>query len=232
MLGIPHTIAVVGLAFEAKIAAGPGVAVVGHATGHKLEASLARAAGKSCRGIISFGIAGGLTDDLHPGDVIVASSIIDSDGSHPIDSVWAKNLLQAFPGARHGPLAGVDAPLADPAGKKELHAATGALAVDMESHIAGRFAAANGLGFAAVRVVADPAARVLPHAALVGMRSDGTIDLWAVLRSLGRRATQVPALFRVARDASAARNSLRRGRRLLGPGFGLLDLGELQLDVA
>ena len=231
-MGLPHTIAVVGLAFEAKIAAGPGVAVVGRATGHKLEASLARALRKSCRGVISFGIAGGLTHDLHPGDVIVASSIIDSDGSHPIDPIWAKKLLTAFPGARHAPLAGVDAPLADPADKSALHEATGALAVDMESHIAGRFAAANGLGFAAVRVVADPAARVLPHAALVGMRSDGTIDLWAVLRSLARRSTQVPALLRVARDASAARSSLRRGRRLLGPGFGLLDLGELQLDVA
>ena len=89
MLGIPHTVAVVGLGFEAKIAAGPGVAVVGRATGHNLDASLARAVGKNCRGIISFGIAGGLTQDLHPGDVRSEERRVGKECYQPCRSRWS-----------------------------------------------------------------------------------------------------------------------------------------------
>jgi adenosylhomocysteine nucleosidase len=224
LIGVPHTIAVVGLAFEARIAAGPGVAVVGRATGHDIGASLHRAVSRHCRGIISFGIAGGLVAGLKPGAVVVASSIVERGGTHPTDALWSERLLEVFPKALHAPIAGSDIPVGSPQAKRELHCATGAAAVDMESHIAARFAAAHGLGFTALRVVADPAARALPQAAMIGMRADGSIDHLAVLRALLRRWTDVPALVRVARDTSAARATLRRGRRLLGPGFGLLDV--------
>ena len=224
-------IAVTCLSFEAQVAAGPGIDVLcGTAQRYvdKLEAAV-KAGGS---GIISIGIAGGLAPGLNPGDWVIASGVVAEGIRIPTDNRWSQRLLQALPNAVYADISGVDAPVVTESDKRTLHQSAGTVAVDMESHIAGRFAAANGLGFAALRVVADPAGRVLPHAALVGMRSDGTIDLWAVLRSLAGRSTQVPALLRVARDTFAARTSLRRGRRLLGPGFGLLDLGELQLDVA
>ena len=55
-----------------------------------------------------------------------------------INDPWARRLLESFPGARLGPIAGSDVMLVDAAAKAALHAATGALAVDMESHIAAR----------------------------------------------------------------------------------------------
>jgi hypothetical protein len=63
----------------------------------------------------------------------------------------------------------------------------------MESHIAA--AEAHGLPFAACGVIIDPAHRVLPPAALVNLRPDGTPDIAAVLRSVIRQPYQLPALL-------------------------------------
>ncbi len=129
--------------------------------------------------------------------------------------------------------AGVDLPLAGAAEKRALHARCGASLVDMESHIVARVAQRHGLPFAAIRVVADPAERQLPHAATVGMRPDGRVDVAAVLRSLARDPRQLPDLIRTARDARAAFAGLFRCRQLLGAHFGLaVDLGDPLLDMA
>ncbi len=95
----------------------------------------------------------------------------------------------------------------------------------MESHIVGRIAAESGLPFAILRVIADPAERQLPPAALVGMRSDGAIDFRAVLASLAASPSQLPALMRLTVDTARARATLLRCRDLLGPGLGFGDLG-------
>ena len=103
------------------------------------------------------------------------------------------------------------------ADKQALAAATGALAVDMESHIAARLAAAHGLPFAALRVICDPAARAIPPAAIAGMREDGGTDLGAILRALLRGPGQLPAMIRLAGDARTAFGVLARCRRSLDP---------------
>ena len=56
-------IAVTGLAFEARIAAGHGVVTI---CGNRPD-QLADAIARGCRGIISFGIAGGLAGDPQSG---------------------------------------------------------------------------------------------------------------------------------------------------------------------
>ena len=114
-------------------------------------------------------------------------------------------------------MAGTDGPVCTPADKRALNRDTGALAVDTESHMVARAAAGHGLPMAAIRVIADPAHRALPEAALTAIRADGTTDLLAVLRSVMRRPHQLPALLRTALDARAARVTLLRGRSLLAP---------------
>ena len=112
----------------------------------------------------------------------------------------------------------------DAAAKAALHSATGALAVDMESHVAAAFAAAHGLPFAALRVISDGADRALPKAAQAGMKPDGGMDV----------PRQLPALIRTGREAEVAFRQLKLLNRhdLLGRlGIGDPDLGELALDV-
>lgn len=219
-------IALVGLAFEARIASGPGVVVVCRNSERELAASLQQALKRGCRSIISFGVAGGLAPHLRPGNWVVASSIVDAQHEHPTDRAWSQKILAMIPGSEHRPIAGVDHAVASPEAKRRMHVETGAAAVDMESHLVARLASTHGLSFAAVRVVIDPAHRVVPGAALAGMRPDGGTSVLAVMRELIAGPSQLSGLLRIAYDAYAARRALLRVRRLLGPDFGWLGLGE------
>jgi len=215
------------------MAAGPGIVVMpGGGDSWALEIALRQLA-PHARALVSFGIAGGLAPDLKSGTCLVASSVICPQGeTFEAHLGWRESLAGALGGAAIARFAGVDVPLADRAGKQALYRETGAVLVDMESHIVARVARAHKLPFAAIRVVADPVGRQLPHAATVGMRTDGRVDISAVLRSLARDPRQVPALFRTALDARAAFSSLFRSRQMLSRGFGLFDLGDPLLDMA
>lgn len=221
----PHriVIAFVGMAFEARIAAGPGVLVFCRNAQRELATAAESAARNGYRGIISFGVAGGLQSGLRAGDWVVASAVLESQAVRATDAAWSGRLLDVIGGASHAPIIGVDNPVAEPAMKRELHKTTGAAAVDMESHVVARLAAAYGLAFAAVRVIIDPAHRAVPPAALLGMAPDGRASIAAVLRGLIARPSQIPLLARIGVDAFAARGELRRVRRLLGPHFGFGD---------
>ncbi len=223
-------VALTGMTFEARIASGPGVTTVCSSRADVLTEGLSAAIAKGCRGIVSFGIAGGLAPHLRPGACIVARSIVTPQQER-IDThlEWASHLLQAIPGAIHADLAGSRQLVSLPADKIALGRATGAVAVDMESIIGIRMAAEHGLPFAAIRVVADACHRELPPAAQIELKASGSPDLPAVLRSVMERPRQVSALMRVALDTRTARAALLRARRELGLGFGLLDTAEPQL---
>ena len=217
-------IAFVGMAFEARIAAGPGIMVFARNARRELAVTAANAARQGYRGIISFGVAGGLATHLRTGDWVVASSVIEAQGPMPTDAGWSRRLLDAIGDAHHAPILGVDTPVAEPATKRQLYRTSGAAAVDMESHIVARLAAAHGLAFTALRVIVDPVDRAIPPAALVGMGSNARADTAAILRELVARPRQLPLLARVTWDAFIARSQMQRVRGLLGSHFGLLDL--------
>lgn len=214
-------IAFVGMAFEAKIAAGPGVLVFSRNSRRELAIAAESAARQGYRGIISFGVAGGLASGLRAGDCIVASAILEGKTARTTDRAWSRQLLDTIESASHAPILGVDAAVAEPAQKRDLHRSTGAVAVDMESHIVANLAAAHRLAFAAVRVIVDPAHRVVPPVALTNALPDGRTDVMAIMRGLIARPSQVSPLARIAIDAFAARAEMVRVRRLLGPHFGL-----------
>jgi hopanoid-associated phosphorylase len=218
-------LAVTGLERERRMLAGPGVeAVAGGGDHARLEETLDRLAA-SMDGIISIGIAGALASGLRPGQWLVANAIHDGGAKMPTDPDWSDRLVSRLPRAEKGLLLGVDAMVAVAAQKAELHRTSGALAVDMESHVAARIAARHHLPFAAARVISDAAHRTLPPAARVGMRRDGKVDLPAVLRSLLASPWQLPALIRTGLEAERGFRGLRRGCRYLGAGLGGPNVG-------
>ena len=111
-------IVVVGMAFEARIAAGLGVPVICGGDGTKSRASLARAMAAGCGGLISFGVAGGLAPDLKPGTCVIGSAILDDEAQRPTDARWAQRLMRIIPGSVYGPIAGVREPIAHAADKR------------------------------------------------------------------------------------------------------------------
>jgi adenosylhomocysteine nucleosidase len=225
-----HIVAVTSLALEARIALGPGVSVI-CSPGSRLAAALASAVARGVCGIISFGVAGGLAASLRAGDWIVAATVRAGQEIFPTDPEWTRALIERLPAAVYADIVGMDAPVAEPCDKRLLHAQTGAAAVDMESHIAARIAAASGLPFVACRAIIDPLDTRLPPAALTGLRPDGTPDVAAVFRSVLEQPSQLPDLLRTARDARIARAALYAGRRLLGMGMGFPQFSNADADA-
>ncbi len=193
---------IVGLAREAAIAGRLGRVAVG-------AAGLAAALGAPS-GLISFGLCGALDPALRVGDLLIADAVVSAASRVTADAAWTAALREAIPGARRGDIAAGDHILDSPAAKDALRRASGAAAVDMESHHVARAAQAAGLPFAVLRAVSDGAARVLPRAATAGFRADGEPDVAAVLRALARAPWELPALIRVALEAEAAFKALAR----------------------
>ncbi|HEY5107106.1 MAG TPA: hypothetical protein VII73_10105 [Caulobacteraceae bacterium] len=204
-------IAVVGMATEARIIAGPGLLVIiSGGRPESLSGKFDQALADRRPAILSFGLCGALDGALKPGDLLIGTGAVIKDRRVQTDVAWTDRLARSLPQARRAEFAGTDAFIVDALGKAALRATSGAAAVDTESHVAARFAERTGAPFAIVRAVSDPANRTLPNAAQVGLRADGRADLAAVLASLARNPGQLPSLLRVALEARAGLSALRR----------------------
>src|SRR3954451_14578223 len=222
---------VTGLVQEARIAAGPGMIVICSSSDPaQLRALLATLDPSSFRGVVSFGVAGGLDPSLKSGDVVVATEVLAGDtrflaGLALNEEMIARAALRRRRVVRGG-LAGVEQVIAATACKAALHSETGAAAVDMESHIAAAYAAQAGIPFAALRVISDPATRALPALAKSAIKPNGDIDLRKVLRGLARNPTTLRSLVSTGIDFNRALRSLRgcRGFLLSSDGLAPADL--------
>jgi adenosylhomocysteine nucleosidase len=202
-------LAVVGMKREAQLVARYAAAV----TPQRL------AAATDVTAILSVGIAGALAPDLEVGDTLIAERVVTANQAFETDAKWTARLAAALPEARIGAILGRDR-IADSADVKALlRDATGADAVDMESHLAARAALVRGVPFAALRVVSDGAERSLPPAVLVAMTPDGGVALGRVLAALLRRPGQTGSLIRTARESGRAFRALARNLEMIGTGL-------------
>jgi adenosylhomocysteine nucleosidase len=218
---------VTGLVQEARIAAGPGMTVICSSSDPKqLRALLTVFDPATIRGVISFGVAGGLDPTLKSGDVVVATEVLAGDARWLAGLALNDDLIESVAlGSRRvvrGGLAGAEQVVAAKACKAALHSETGAVAVDMESHIAAAYAAEAGLPFAALRVIADPASRALPVLARAAIKPNGDIDLRKVLRGVARDPSSLRALVSTGIDFNRALRTLRGCRGFLLGGEGLV----------
>lgn len=219
-------LAVTGLSREARIARRAKVTpVISAANGELLEQRLTEAIAKGATGIVSFGIAGALVPLLKIGDVVVATHVVHGDERYPTDLQWTARIREKLPHAVPGVIAGHDQAVSHVDGKRRLLSLTGAYAVDMESHIAARFANRAGIPFVAIRTISDAANRGLPPAALEPLKPSGSIRLRSVLASLAREPSQLPDLLRTGREAGRAFRALLRSRNALGLFLGCPYLG-------
>ena len=218
---------VTGLVQEARIAAGPGMMVICSSSDpRQLRALLATLDASTFRGVISFGVAGGLDPTLKSGDIVVATEVMAGDTRWLAGSALNEELVvNAALGRRRvvrGGLAGVEQVVAGIAKKTALWMETGAAAVDMESHIAAAYATEAGVPFAALRVISDPANRALPAVARDAIKPNGDIDLRRVLRGIARNPMSLRSLVSTGIDFNRALRSLRGCRSFLLGGEGLV----------
>ena len=164
--------------------------------------------------VVAIGFAGGLAPHLAPRALVVADAVVPA--SEPQDGALRPDaaLLQRARDA----LATVQAPhacgllltatevVASPEGKAALGAATGALAVDMESAWVGGVCRRHDTPFLAVRAVVDSVGDALPAVLARTPADDAGLSrrMWPHVA----RPWLLPRLLRLARAAARARASL------------------------
>lgn len=179
-------------------------------------APAARAAGAACAGgataLMSLGLAGALAPALAPGTIVLPERVItETAGQAAIDTRW-RHALHALLAGRFAVANGVllsTGHVLDVGEKAVAARATGAIACDMESATVGAAAAAAGIPFVALRVIADRASDRLPHGVAAWVDAAGNSRLAPVLAALSRPTEWRSICVLVSRFA-AARNVLRR----------------------
>lgn len=145
--------------------------------------------------LVSFGLAGALSDELACGEVLDAVRVVDAAGN----VLWEGEPLGV---GRPATILGADGVVDDPAERSRLRERTGADAVDLES---GPLARAGRLA-GGVRVVSDTPSRPLDGLARA-VRPDGSVDPVGLVRAL---ATTPRGFLRAAGDGRRALRALER----------------------
>ena len=210
-----------GLAAEARIARAAGFQVIVGAGDPTRTAALVAAAARQAKCLVSFGVAGGLSPHLRPGDVILSTEVIGDDRRWHPNRRFDDEIAGLAPriGAIAGPVLGAGGIVATEDDKRRAWRETGALVVDLESAIVARTAEAAGIPFLVLRTVADPATRELPPAALIPLAANGTPAFSRVFGEVLRRPRQIRALFGLACETRQALNALAGPARALRLAF-------------
>ena len=223
-------IAVCGLIKEAEIVGTEGVVAVAGGGDTVALAEKLDALHGDITGVISIGLGGALSPHLKVGDIVIGERVVAGPDIFQCDNLWRVTMAARLRAGHQGAVSASNIVVDSVAAKAALFESSGgALAVDMESQVAARFAAKRNLKLAVLRVISDDAAHALPPAALVAMKPDGGVALGRVLWSLAKNPLQLPALIRTGRDTGRAFKRLLRCRGLLGPGLGGSDLGGVDL---
>jgi hopanoid-associated phosphorylase len=184
-------------------------------------------------GLVSFGLAGGLVPQLRPGDLLLPEAVRSAGlASWSVDANWRERVHARLAAGglepETGTLVGSERIVATASDKRALSEATGARAVDMESHAVAAVATAAGLPFLVVRALADPHDQVIPQIAREALRPDGRIRIQATLGGLIRQPGELMALLRLARQSARGLASLRRAAALAGPGLGYEEVSRVR----
>ncbi len=188
------------------VCAGPG-AERAQAAFHR-AARAAEADGPRVRLCLSIGFAAGLIPALEAGEIVLPAEIVSA--SERWSCARIPEAIADPPLVRVARLAEAPAPLAGPREKAGLHLETGAVAADMESAALARLCAQAGIAFAALRVISDAAAHLLPRTVTAAVDDAGRLDPWKLAAGLLVRPADWGPFLRLARAGMRAEAALGR----------------------
>lgn len=195
---------VCGMEAEAKVLGNwrsdPSVFVgISGAVPERAAALASEAADAGAHTLISWGLAGGLSEDIASGSLVQPGAVVMPDGSR---LEFQRGMMGDVA------MAGSETVLTSPASKADLLARTGAIAVDMETHRLAQIAMDRGLSLRIVRAISDPFDRSLPEMAATALGPDGRPRVGRVLLGLLKRPWDLPALLSAKDDADRALSTL------------------------
>ena len=171
-------------------------------------------------GIVSWGTAGGMVANLASGTALLPGTIIGTDAAYETDNTWTTRLRERLATSVSLDNAAIYSGgqlVAGETEKKERAAATGAIAVDMESGVIAQAASAAGVSFISVRVIADPLSCTLPSALGNAIDDKGFVSIAAVLKGVARKPAEIIPMMQVALHFRRATQVLALISRLAGP---------------
>jgi adenosylhomocysteine nucleosidase len=164
--------------------------------------------------LISWGCAAALKPELKPGDLVLATQLIDADlAVIKIDANWInfnQQKLQQHLIIQSGEIAESKTLVTSSTEKKQLQVKTGAIAVDMESIAVAKVAEQHQLPFLAIRAIADPANMDLPKAISAALNNQGDIELGKLLQFLAMHPSELPGLIKLGLHFHAAQKTLKQ----------------------
>jgi adenosylhomocysteine nucleosidase len=163
--------------------------------------------------VVSAGTCGALDPTLAAGNLVVPRTVIGPDGSRVgVDPVAHERTVMAVMTAGWAactePLATVTEIVGTPAAKAALRAATGAVAVDMESTIVLAAAAEQGIPAIVVRGVADTAHQALPRELTALVDDAGRTSAVRAAGLLARRPGLLRSALTLQRGTARALDSV------------------------
>jgi hypothetical protein len=147
--------------------------------------------------LVSFGFAGGLEPGFHPGTLVTATRVVDSEGR----TLWDGPALEVE-GAKQAVVCASDSVANEPEARHDLARRSGASVVDMESGVL----ASTGRLAGVVRAVSDSGEQPVGRLVCAG-KADGGTD-WKVVATAF--VTEPVRSIRTARDARKATAALTR----------------------
>ena len=172
--------------------------------------------------LVSWGVAAALSESGRAGDLVLANTVIDSDGAHYAIKPEILQTLETF--ARRagissisGALVEADRVLDSVDDKIRLHRNTGALAADMESATVAGIAGKAQIPFLAIRVISDDLQVSIPRAVTRNMDANGHLKMAGLLFALCRHPGNLAGLVRLAQAFKKARQTLTQCAGYLKP---------------
>lgn len=173
---------------------------------------------KGVQVLISWGCAAGLSPEAKPGDLLLATQVIDSQRCFDADPAIRMQLQQVLAGnmTLHTGTLYTSATLVELSlDKQHLYADTAATALDMESVAIANVAHEAQLPIAVIRSIADPVTMDLPQAVAQALNADGEVSLPKLLAHLCRHPGEIPALIKLGTHFKAAQKTLKTVAREL-----------------
>ena len=177
--------------------------------------------------LVSCGFAGGLSDSVQTGDVVVANELFDPappEGNGPrewsieperlaaVRAAWPENLRRV-----EGRVASSSRVLSLSTGKRDFGRRHNAIAVDMESSGIARAANVRDVPVLVVRVILDDVNFDWPIDFAPLVSDEGRLRPWKLLTAIARRPSALPALIEVGRSGRRVAEDLSRALAAIVP---------------
>ncbi len=167
---------------------------------------------KGATQLMSWGCAAALSPDLKMGDLVLADSLLNSDGLETaVNSTWhqhAKTVLGSTVVAYKGALFNSNKLVSTAEEKQAIYEKTGAIALDMESGAIAEVAQHYALPFLAIRAIADPASMDLPLAVSKALNENGEVEISKIIASLVFNLKEIPHLIQLGQYFQLAKRTL------------------------